>query len=69
MAELVQNLSLDSLTSPNITLTLGNSRISEMSLSNGPVFMVLQKPETLYQSNDSLQWIFAWKAVWTKNIL
>lgn len=32
------------LPSPTITLTLGNNRISKMSLSNTPVLMVLQKP-------------------------
>jgi hypothetical protein len=35
-----------------ISLTLGNSRISEMSFSNGSGFVVLQKPETLNQTND-----------------
>lgn len=38
-----------------IALTLGSSRTSETNLSNGPVFIVLQKPETLSQPNDSLQ--------------
>lgn len=34
---------------------LENSRISETSLSDGPIFKMLQKPETLNQTNDSLQ--------------
>lgn len=48
-----ENLSWDILPSHNITLTMGNSRISETSLSNGPVFTELQKPETLNQINNS----------------
>jgi hypothetical protein len=48
--EPAQNLSLDALPNSNITLTLGNSRISETSLRDGSVFIVLQKPETLNQS-------------------
>jgi hypothetical protein len=31
------------------------------------VFMVFQKLETLNQTRESLQWIFAYKAVWAKN--
>lgn len=42
------------LTSCKITLTLGNTKISERSLSYGPVFMVLQKIEILNQTSDSL---------------
>jgi hypothetical protein len=38
-----------------IALTLGDSRIYKRSLIDGPVFMVLQKPEILSQTNDSLQ--------------
>lgn len=41
--ELSLNLPLDALSNCDITLTLGNSRKSETSLSNG-VFTVLQKP-------------------------
>lgn len=52
--ELAQNLTLDAIPGRNITLTLGNSRISEMNLSSGSVFTVLQKPEALNQ-NDSLK--------------
>lgn len=37
------------------TPTLGNSRISEMILGNGPVFTGLQKSETLNQINDLSQ--------------
>lgn len=39
----------DVLPNHKITPTLGNNRlsISRMSLSNSPVFIVLQKPETL----------------------
>lgn len=58
-----QNLPQDS---SNITLSLGNSRRSETSLGDGPVFTVLQMPETLSQTNNSLQRIFACKAVWEK---
>lgn len=43
--ELLQILLLDTLPSRKITLTLDNYRISKMILSDGPVFMVLQKPE------------------------
>lgn len=39
--ELTQNLSPDTLPNHNVTLTLGNSRLSETNLSDGPVFMVL----------------------------
>ena len=53
--ELAQNVPQDTLPSFTITLTLDNSRISKMSLSNGPVFMVLQKLESLNQTNNSLQ--------------
>lgn len=63
--QLVWNSPPDTLPNHKITLTMGNSRISEMSLGNGPVFMVLQKPEILNQTNDSLQRIFACKAVLT----
>lgn len=53
--ELSLNLPLDVLTSHSITLTLGNSGISLMSLSSGPVFMVLQTPKTLNHTKDPLQ--------------
>lgn len=43
--EPAQNLSLDALPNSNITLTLGNSRIPKTNLSNGPLFMALQKPK------------------------
>lgn len=36
------------------TMTLGKSRISERALSEGPVLIVCQKPETLNKTNDSL---------------
>lgn len=42
------------LPSCNIILTLNNSRISGMSLDNGPVFMVLQELETLIQNSKSV---------------
>lgn len=46
--ELAQKLPApDVLSNCNITLILDNSKISEMSLSNGPVFMMLQKSEAL----------------------
>lgn len=48
------------LPSPNIPLPLGTNKLSETSVSDGPVFTVCQTPETLYQTNDSWQWIFAW---------
>lgn len=37
----------DSLPSCMITLTMGNSRISETTLDDHPVFTVLQTPEML----------------------
>lgn len=40
--ELIWVLSVDMLSNHMITLILGNNKISEMSLSNIPVFMVLQ---------------------------
>lgn len=46
--ELTQNLPGKPCLAATSPLTLGNSRISEMSLGNGPVFTVLQKLETLY---------------------
>lgn len=42
-------------------LPLGNSRISNMSLRNGPVLMMLQKPQTLNQTNYSLQCLITCK--------
>lgn len=51
--EFAPNLSLDDLSSSHIMLTLGNSRISETSLGSGPVLIVLQKSETLNQTNNS----------------
>lgn len=45
----------DALPSDKFTLILGNSRVSELSLSNGPVFKMCQRPETLSQTNDTLQ--------------
>ena len=41
--------------SDRISLTQGNSRISERSFGEGPVLMVNQKPEALNQNNSSLQ--------------
>jgi hypothetical protein len=49
----------DALLISKITLTLGNNRISRTSLRDSPEFMVLQKPETLNQTNESLQSVFA----------
>lgn len=43
------------LPSRKSTLTVGNNRIFKMSLGDGPVSMVLQKPDTLDLANDSLQ--------------
>jgi hypothetical protein len=43
-----------------------NNRTSERSPSEDPVLMVWQKPEASAQPNDSLQWAFASKDVWTK---
>lgn len=45
--ELVPNLSLDDLSSCHISPILGNRRTFETSLGSVPVFMVLQKSETL----------------------
>lgn len=53
--ELFRILSLDTLHSQKINPILGNNRISEMSLSYGPIFIVLRKPETLNQTNGLLQ--------------
>lgn len=39
---------------PLDTLPLGNSRVYKSSLRDGPVSMVLQRPETLNQTKDSL---------------
>jgi hypothetical protein len=36
-------------------MTLGNNRIMERDLSEDPILMVSQKPETLNKTNDSLQ--------------
>lgn len=58
--ELLKRLTLvvlANLTSCKITLTLGNTKISERSLSYGPVFMVLQKIEILNQTSDSLLYL------------
>ena len=41
--------------SHRISMTQGNSQVSKRSLGEGPVLMVYQKPETLNQTNDSLQ--------------
>lgn len=46
----------------DITLTVGNRRISEMSLSRGPVFTVFQKPKTLTRQTCCN----AFKAVWQR---
>lgn len=63
--DLTQTLpSPHALPSLNITGTLGNSSISEMSVNNGPVFTELQRPETQYQTNSPLQCLFAYKIVW-----
>lgn len=64
--KLSQNLPLEGLPSCKITLVLGSSRISKMSLSNGPTLIGCQKPKTKNQTNDSLSWIFVWKSIWTK---
>ena len=53
--ELAQNVPQDTLPSFTITLTLDNSRIYKIILSNGPVFMGIQKLESLNQTNNSLQ--------------
>lgn len=53
--ELAGILPPDVLSSRKSTLTVGNNRISKMSLGDGPVSMVLQKPDTLDLANDSLQ--------------
>lgn len=53
--EHLRMLPLDALPSQKISLTLGNNRISERNPIDSPVFMVHQKPETLNQTNDSLQ--------------
>lgn len=45
----------DALPSHSFALTLVKNRISEANLSNVLVFMVFQRPETLYQTNDSVK--------------
>lgn len=57
----IRTLSHDALLSCKIILNL--DRIAELSISDGPVFVVLQKPETLKQTNNPLQWVFAGKGV------
>lgn len=42
--------------------------MTKMNLSDGPVFMLLQKKETLNQTNNFLKREFAYEAVWTNNI-
>lgn len=64
--ELPRNLPSWHLAQPKITLTLGSNRISRSSLSDDSVFMLLQKPGTLNQTTDSLQWAFMCIAVWVK---
>lgn len=55
--ELTQNQHPDSLLSCYIILSLSNSRISERSLRDGPVFMVLQKltRPTIHSMNICVQ--------------
>lgn len=47
-------------------MTWGNSKISERSFGEGSVRMGCQRPETLNQTNDSLQKTFAGGADWTE---
>lgn len=49
-----------------ISRTQGNGRISQRSLSEGPVPMLYQKPEALNLTNDSLPWTFISTTVWAK---
>lgn len=53
--KLPRNLPLDAPPSCEIVLILGTTNISETSLSNSEVFMMLQKPGTLNPTNDSFQ--------------
>lgn len=56
--QFTQNLLQDALPIGNTTLTLGNSRIPEISLNNDSVLTVLTvllKPETLNQTRNLLQ--------------
>jgi hypothetical protein len=39
-----------------------------MSASDIPLLIEWQKPEALYQTNKTWQWIFASKEIWTKGI-
>lgn len=52
---LAQNLPPVAPLTCKITLILSNSKISKTRLSDGTVFMVYQKPETLNQTKNSLQ--------------
>ena len=47
-------------------MTQSNNRIAERNPSEDLVLIKQQKPEALYQTNDSCQRIFASKEVWTK---
>jgi hypothetical protein len=49
-----------------ISMTRGNSRVSQRHPSADPVLTVPQKPEPSSQANDSLQWTCASQDVWTK---
>ena len=49
-----------------VSMTQGNNIISEKSPGEDPVLIVEQKPETMNQTTESLQWPFASKAVGTK---
>lgn len=46
-----------------VTLILGNNRISEIGHIDSPVLMVLKKPETFNQANNSFQYVFVCNAV------
>lgn len=48
-----------------IAIIQGNNMVSERSPSKAPVLIVQQNPEPLYQTNDSWQWTFASREVWT----
>lgn len=50
--EFTLNLPPNALPSLTITLTLGDSRLSDTSRNDGPVLMVLQRPATLSQTTD-----------------
>ena len=55
--------------SPMICMTKGNHRVAGRSPHENPILIMLQKPEALKQTNDSLQRTSASEDVWTVHLL